>query len=265
MIKMPEEALQKNKMLAQRFNELMSISGYLVGIKLIKDIEGWEKVKRPGQRRTLCQFISQSYYTGRSLIASAEHMACYASAEILGFPKEMPKEAWKRYVGWQMATEEAARKTFSEIMKFDLGEYNAIYISPLERSIVDPDVVIFFGNASQMLVVIASYLRSRGGSLQFSSKGMGSCSDVIVAVMKTKEPKISIPGNAWKILALPSDTDLICGIPGYLLEEIVENAAILRTTGGSRYPVAWQHINWDIQPPISELLREDGHPVWLKG
>jgi uncharacterized protein (DUF169 family) len=176
----------------------------------------------------------------------------------------MSEQAWKRYIGWQMETEEAARKTFATIPKFDFGEYNAIYMSPLDRCLVEPDTVIFFGNASQMLVIIAAYLRSRGGSLTFAARGAFVCADVIVTPVKTKEPKISIPGNAMKVLGCPSDTDLVCGIPGELLEDIIDSAAKLRATGGSRYPAAWQHIDWDVQPPISDLLKEDGYPSWLK-
>jgi uncharacterized protein (DUF169 family) len=132
--------------------------------------------------------------------------------EILGF-KQMPKEAWKRDVGWQMATEEAGKKTMHAVPRFRVGEYSAVLLSPLQRCPVTPDVVILFGNVSQMLVIIAAYLHSRGGCLTFGATGMGVCGTVIVSPMQEKKPTLGIPGNAWKLLALPSDTDLVCGVP----------------------------------------------------
>jgi len=176
----------------------------------------------------------------------------------------MPEEAWKRYVGWQMATEEAAKKTMDAVPRFKLGEYSAVLLSPLQRCPVTPDVVILFGNVSQMLVIIAAYLHSRGGCLTFGASGIGVCGTVIVSPIQDKKPTLGIPGNAWKLLALPSDTDLVCGIPAELLEEMAENAQFMRAHGGSRYPPAWQHVDWDVQPPIGDLLKEDGRPGWLE-
>jgi len=180
---------------------------------MLKSLEGLGKIRKPAKPRTLCQLISQTHYVGRIMVSTANELSCYMAPEILGV-KEMPKEAWKRYVGWQMATEEAAKKTIDAVPRFRLGEYR--------------------------------------------------CGTVIVSPMQEKKPTLGIPGNAWKLLALPSDTDLVCGVPSELLEEMAENAEFMRAHGGSRYPPAWQHVDWDVQPPIGDLLKEDGRPSWLE-
>ena len=148
---------------------------------------------------------------------------------------------------------------------FERGEYKAMFMTPLERCPVEPDTVIIFGNASQMLVLYGAYLRNRGGNFDISVGNQGTCVRVTVAPIQDNIPKLAIPGNAWKLLALPSNTDLIFSIPGALLEEIADSAWKLRKTGGSRYPAAWQHLDWDIQPPIADLLKADGGgPSWVK-
>lgn len=260
---MTQQIVDKNRQLAQKYTELLSHEGDLVALKMLKSLEGLEKIRKPAKPRTLCQLISQTRYIGRMTVSTANELSCYMAPGILGF-KEMPKEAWKRYVGWQMATEEAARKTMDAVPRFKLGEYSAVLLSPLQRCPVTPDVVIFFGNVSQMLVIIAAYLHSRGGCLTFSASGMGVCGTVIVSPIQEKKPTLGIPGNAWKLLALPSDTDLVCGVPTELLEEMAENAEFIRAHGGSRYPPAWQHIDWDVQPPIGDLLKENGRRSWLE-
>jgi len=258
------ETVERNKELSRKYKDLLCPEGNLVAVKMIENMEGWEKVKRPPKARTICQCISQTRYIGRTVLVKPEDNACYAAPEPL-FGVKMPKDAHMRYVGWQFATEEAAKKSFEVVPSFEPGKYKAIFLTPLDRCPVEPDVVIFFGNASQMLVLYGAYLRERGGYLSFNVSNQLTCVGVTVVPMKENRPNLAIPGNAWKLLALPSNTDLIFAIPGFLLDEIAESAKKLRSTGGSRYPAAWQHIDWDAQPPIGDLLKwEGGAPSWLK-
>lgn len=263
---MPQETLEKNQMLNQKFTQLLRPAGYLVAAKMLAsldELEGQVKAKKPHGRRTLCQLIGQTQLLGRSSLSTVEEQKCYLGKQVLGFQETIP-EAYKRYVGWSMDNLEAARKTYETVPKFELGKYSAVYLSPLEYCPVEPDSVTFIGNASQMLVLIAAYVHKRGGALHFSSSGWGVCGTALAAPVIEGAPKLGIPGNAWKVLALPSDTDLIMGIPYGLMEELLENAEFMRTRGGSRYPAAWQHIDWDIQPPIGPLLEDDGMPSWIK-
>ena len=99
--------------------------------------------------------------------------SCYLAPQIVGLG-EAPKEAWKRYVGWQMSTEEAAKKAYEAVPKLKPGEYSGVLISPWEWCPVEPDVVIFFGNASQILIIVAAYIYDKGGTLSFSANGIGT-------------------------------------------------------------------------------------------
>ena len=82
---------------------------------------------------------------------------------------------------------------------------------------MEPDAVLFFGNASQMLVLYAAYLRERGGYLTFAVSNQAGCAGATVIPIRDGRPNLVIPGNAWKLLALPSNTDMIFSIPGSLL------------------------------------------------
>ena len=256
---------EKNQELFRQYQDLLCPEGYLVALKMIEKVEeGWNTIKRPQSPRTLCQFISQARYIGRSVLVKPEDISCYAAPDPL-FGVKMPEDAALRYVGWQFANEEAARKSMDVIPRFAPEKYEAIFIATLDRCPVEPDVVLFFGNASQMLVLYGAYLRERGGYLTFSVSNQMTCVGVTVVPIEEKRPNLVIPGNAWKLLALPSNTDLIFAIPGFLLEEIADSARKLRATGGSRYPAAWQHLDWEVQPPIGDLLkREGGGPSWLR-
>ncbi len=261
---MSNDELKKNEEIAKQYKELLCPEGNLVAIKMLSDLEGWGKVKKPKRPRTLCQLITQTRYIGRTFLAEGADISCPGVHPYL-FGIKMPEGVAKKYVGWQFATEEAAQISFDALPNFEKGLYKAIFITPLKRCPVEPDTVIIFGNASQMLVLYSAYLRNRGGDFIIKAGNQASCIRVTVAPIKENRPYLAIPGNAWKLLALPSNTDLIFSIPIAFLEEIAESAWKLRRTGGSRYPAAWQHIDWDPQPPIGDLLKTDADAAsWLK-
>lgn len=260
-----EAVLQKNKNLALQYREVLSPAGYLVAVKMLKSLQGFEGVRKPARPRTLCQFLSQTRYTGRTVLVTAENVGCYAAGPFLGLGVDLPESAAKRYVGWQYANIEASQKTLDAVPKFERNSYKGMLITPLERCPDTPDVVLFFGNIAQILVGMNAYLRNRGGTLNFDASHYGTCAYAIVPPVKTGLPTMSFADNAWRLLAFPSETDLIYSIPGGLLEEIAESARQLRATGGTRYPVAWQHLDWDVQPPLGDLLKRDtAGPTWLK-
>ena len=260
-----EEDIKRNDTLNKEFQELLSPEGYLVAVKLVKssEIEGLGRVKRADGRNTFCQLLSQTRYIGHARLVGANDQLCYAFPFFFGLG-DLPEGATKRYVGWQLQTEEAAIKAYEVIPRFPKGIYDAVFISPLSRCPVAPDVVVFWGNPQQMLCILAGYLFDKGGTFTMESNNMGSCAGVIVAPVLQKRPKIIIPGNPMRLLGLPNNTDLACGIPGNMLEALAENMRFLKTHGGSSYPAAWQITQWQPQSPIGDLLKPDGFPSWLR-
>lgn len=259
-----EDIVKTNKELANAFRETLPFIGHLVAVKMLKprEADAIKDAKRPRPGNSLCQLIAQVHYLGRRHLVRLEDQICYAPPYLFG-TGDLPAEAHKRYVGWQMKTEEAAKKTVEAALKFPKGLYDAIYMTPLERCAVAPDVVVFFGNASQMLVIVASYLANRGGALPAEFSGMMACGGLIIVPMLQGRPNIVLPGNPVRLLALP-DRELGCGIPGNMLAELVANMQFMKANGGSQYPPTWQVIQWPVQPPTSEMLKPDGSPTWLK-
>ena len=254
---------QKNIDANTGLKNYLGIPGNFVAIKMLTDPAGFENLKRPRKKLTLCQHLGQAYYLGRPVMLQAGDIGCYACDSILGFG-DMPKEAWKRYTGWMTANDEVGRSLFQEVPKLPRDKFTSAAITTLQNCPVEPDVVVFAGNAAQMSTVIQAYLVTKGESLTFKSIGMTTCATVVAAPINDQKPSIAVTGNAPRILAFPSDTDLLCGIPGSLIEELVANMEFMRNRGATRYPPAWQHIGGEPQPPIADLLAFDGSPTWLK-
>ena len=264
-----EEAVKRNQQLAREYQGLLCPEGNLVAVKLLKnqeEIQGLGEVKHADGRSVFCAIMTQAWYLGRARLVEAGEQKCYAAETILGMADIVDTEAYKRYVGWQFKTEEASRKTQEAGRKFPVGAYKAAFVSPLERCPVDPDVVVFFGNPAQMLVIVAAYIFDKGGTFTIETSNGASCGGVIVAPMQDERPKIVIPGNALTLMGLPNVNYLACGIPGHMMASLAENMQFLRKNGGSRYPPAWQHIQWEPQPPLADLLkRSGGDATWVRG
>ncbi len=92
-----------------------------------------------------------------------------------------------------------------------------------------------------------------------------ACGMVIVLPMKENKPRLTLPGNATRLMCLPSETDLICGIPGGLLRETLEGMEFLFRRGASRYPPLWEHVHLEPPPFVAGVIRrENAGPIWLR-
>jgi hypothetical protein len=80
--------------------------------------------------------------------------------------------------------------------------------------------------------------------------------------MGTGKLSIGIPRKGGHVLSWPSDSHLVCSAPGALLEELLEEIEATHFGPGQiRCSVAWQHIDWEPQPPVMDVL----YPEETKG
>ena len=258
---------EKLKSLSTGFTELLMLEGYPVAVKLLKDVKGFESIRKPANRLAICQIFSQARYVHRTILATEKEVSgCWGGLVVTGLA-EIPKDvqSGERYAGWTFQNPEVARKAVEALPKFDVGEYKAVLVSPLDICPTDPDVVLIFGNAARMLALSVGYLYDKGGLLEFSTVGIAGCGYAVVTPMKTKKPTVILPCNGMRLLALPNDTELVFSLPFELAEEILEGVKFLKENGGPRIPTFWQHINWEPLPTISYITKPEGPgPVWLK-
>ena len=257
----------KIKTLSDEYRDLLRLDGFPVAVKFLKTLEGFEKIRRPEKPLVLCQLISLARYRHRTYLGTADEMGlCWGGLAATGIA-EVPVDVQegRRYAGWMHLTEEYSKKTIEAIPKFKAGTYKGVLISPLDVCPTDPDVVLFFGNASQMLALCTGYLYDKGGALTFNTAGIVGCAYAIVTPIQTGKPSLVIPCNGMRLLALPSDTDLVFAIDFESLEETLRGVKFLRKRGGPAIPTAWQHIGWKAEPPLLYITDPKGPgPIWLK-
>jgi uncharacterized protein (DUF169 family) len=112
-----------------------------------------------------------------------------------------------------------------------------VVISPLEWTKIEPDVVLIFGNAAQMMRLIQSYLYVKGGVLTFTATGRaGSCSDGVVKAFVNQEPRLVVLGNGDRVWGMAQDDELLFALPSGQLDDLLEGLEATNEAG-LRYPV----------------------------
>jgi uncharacterized protein (DUF169 family) len=112
-----------------------------------------------------------------------------------------------------------------------------VVISPLEWTKIEPDVVLIYGNAAQMMRLIQAYLYVKGGVLNFSATGRaGSCTDGIVKAVTNQEPRLVILGNGDRVWGMAQDDELLFALPSSQLDDLLEGLEATHKAG-LRYPV----------------------------
>ena len=252
--------------ISNRYNEVLRLTSYPVAVKMFENLEELQEAKdekgRPVRRIgkgnfTVCQLLAQARYTGRTIAGAAESLSmCLPGAAAMGF-LELPEGFSDGHVRAYYIDEEVARKNIDAIPKFPKGKYVAMLASPLERMPVDPDIVLFCGNSAQIYRFTHSYLYNKVGRLEFSTSGLVGCSDLIVAPLRTGKPGLAFPANGTRIASWPSDNEMGCGIPADILEDVLEGLEFTHR-GGIRYPITWQHIEWEVQGGLRDVMQGKG-------
>ena len=244
----------------------LKLEGFPAAVKMIEDVKILDDIQYKGKpvrklkkNLLVCQLISQARFYGRVVVGLGENLdLCRLGGDAMGFEID---DYTHVYTGTYFSSEEAAKNMIETMPKFERGKYQAMLVGPLDRISVKPDVVVIYGNVAQMLRIVNGYLYDTGNRLDFSASGdAGLCSDTVVIPMVTGKPHMAIPCNGGRLMSLPNQTEMACGIPFGEIEHVLEG---IRFTGKNvpvMYPAAWQHIDWEApaDAPICAFVRPEG-------
>ena len=244
--------INKLKEISDQYKSLLKLDGNPVAVKLFKEPVELEGVaaRKLDKHLTLCQLISQVWYVSRTnfinpvIVGTTDGLGCALGTACFGWTKLTAENA-RKYVGSYFVTQGQAEGVINAIPSFNENEYASILIAPLDDCPVNPDVVVFYGNVGQMISIFRGYLHNKEEGLSFNTTALAACADAIITPIKYGRFNLALPCNGFRLNALPSETDLICGIPMNKLEEVLEGIKF-NFRGGVRYPTAWQHIDRDL-------------------
>jgi len=257
------------KEITGEYKKYLNLEGFPVGVKMIEDVAMLDEIYYKGKpvrvsKKSLlvCQLISQARFYGRVTAGLGENLnLCRMGADAMGFDVD---DYTHVYAGTYFSSKEAARRMIEGMPKFEKGKYQGMLVGPLDRIPVDPDVVVVYGNVAQMLRIINGFVFDTGDRLEFSTSGdAGLCSDTVVIPKMTQKPHLAIPCNGGRLMSLPNQTEMACGIPLGEIEHILEGIKFTGKNVPVMYPTAWQHIDWE--PPMDAPIRAFVRPESFGG
>ncbi len=226
-----------------QLNKYLRLATFPIGVKLLENSEDLNDVKylkKPEHKIALCQIFSYARYYGWTMGCTKEDNLCPLAEISVGFEKSNKLfEEGAFFIGRYNETKKAAKKTTSTMPKLTYGQYSAIVAGALSRIDFKPDLILIWGNSSQIMRLIQGYLWKRGGRISMSTFCDGVCADTISNAMLTGELQVAFPCLGDRRFGLAMDSDLIASIPFGIVEEIIEGMEKTHKAG-TRYPIPYQ-------------------------
>jgi uncharacterized protein (DUF169 family) len=229
---------------AEALNRLIRPLAFPIAVKLVKSVDEFpEKTRRPsrdmGFKTNVCVGMTMARKYGWTVGMTADDNACLIAAYTYGW-SEPESETRKALTDFMVvmkysANENAARTTMEAVeqVKLNKGKYAGVVFSPLERTKIDPDLVMIFCNPAQVMRLVHGATQETGVSVQsmFSGRG-GTCTEGVLQTFKTREPKVVLPGNGDRV----QDEEIAFAIPANWLDPVIRGLEATHQTG-IRYPI----------------------------
>ena len=233
---------------AQALNRYIRPLTFPIAVKFVKDAgEFPQKTRRPvkdmGFKTNVCVGMTLTRKYGWTVGMTAEDNACPIVAYAYGWSESEPdtKNALVEFMkAMNYAADDKSARTAMDVVagvKLNKGEYAGVIFSPLERSKIEPDLVMLFCKPAQVMRLVHGATQETGISLHsvFSGKA-GTCTEGILQTFKTKEPKVVLPGNGDRVWAMTQDDEMAFTIPINLLDSIITGLEATHERG-VRYPI----------------------------
>jgi uncharacterized protein (DUF169 family) len=233
---------------AEALNRLIRPLTFPIAVKLVQTVEEFpEKCRRPsrdlGFKTNVCVGMTMARKYGWTVGVAAEDNACLIAAYTYGWsePESGAKKALADFMAvMKYAANEKASGTAMdavEQVKLRKGEYAGVVFSPLERTRIEPDLVMIFCNAAQLMRLVHGATQETGVPLQsiFSGRG-GTCTEGVLQTFKSGQPKVVLPGNGDRVWAMVQDGEMAFTIPAALLDSVINGLEATHQMG-VRYPI----------------------------
>ncbi len=238
-----------------------------VGVKFLKDKSAFpKKTRQPstalGKKITICQAVTMARLHGWAMGLTREDLICVPAMIAFGFTGSAERVGTLAKLFCQASfsqDEDAARTETGSIDFLENQEYTAILLAPLHRELFEPDTIVFYGNAAQVMRMIHAAVYRSGNRVSGKFGGKMECTEYLISPFSTGVPRVAIPGNGDRVFAMTQDDELVFAIPGGDLEKLAEALKLAGKKVGQRCPVlAYQNFQPEFPKPFKDLAENLG-------
>ncbi len=208
---------------------------------------------------TICQAVTMARRYGWKLALSRDDLCCAAALIAYGWAKEEPTldEVADLMLAAQYAeNREAARRQIEAIPRLPKGDCSTLILAPLELADWDPDLVMIYGNAAQMMRLVQAATYHEGQPVQCSFGGRAaSCAEGIIRTAQTGECQLVLPGGGDRIFAMTADDELAFAAPIAAMDRLLEGLRMSGRHVGLAYPIpVYQGFEPRFPPAYNKLF-----------
>ena len=249
--------------LGNELREQFRLKTFPIGYKRFEnpdELDDIPNLKKIDHFFVFCQMIAQARRWGVTLGTKKTDKKMFVHcAMIHGLMRPLPRlmevppkdtemeEGVGRYVsGW----EDNAKRN-QAFPRIPVGA--AVALSPLHSITFDPDVILVYGDPSQIVMMIQSMQKVQFERFEFACIGESSCADSLAECYLSGKPKVGLPGYGERALGHVSDEEIVLALPPDYLPKVLRGWDELKKTG-VRYPVALAGLDVDLgaSPSIYE-------------
>ena len=213
----------------------------------VKFLEGEEqipgKARRPlrdlGVKIAPCQGASMARRYGWTVALAGEDVGCAIAAHTYGWERVLDATGAINFLTRMdyASDDKAAAEVLAGFRLLEMGQDVVMVYSPLERTKVEPDVVLIYVNPAQMMRLIHGATHHTGKPLTSSFSGRAaSCTEGVIGAYLDNDAKVVVPGNGDRVWAACQDHEMVMAIHAGKLAELVEGLERTHKTG-IRYPI----------------------------
>jgi uncharacterized protein (DUF169 family) len=203
----------------------LGIRENIVGVRLFRTEDqipkDLETVERPFH---YCSMVQGARLDGKSFLARADYHACKGGASGLGLvqcPENIASGALYFDKLQKCETPDVGINIATNMPRLLPGSTVASYVAPLDKMVMNPDVVIFVGKPLQARRIVQAVMFKEGGRASFNTAGIQSfCVDATSSPFLKGEVNISLGCDGSARNSGLEDEDVVVGIPFAMMESI---------------------------------------------
>ena len=255
------------KAAATQLKEAMRLRTEPFGVVFLKEAAALPaKTRRPsqvfGKKVTICQAVTLARVYGWPVGVTREDLICIPGMLVFGFtPATDPiMELGQLFceVGFHQTLGPALQEV-EALPRFEPQEVEAIYLCPLERLALDPEVVVVYGNPAQLMRLIQAITFSMGKRVTGEFGGKVECSQYLIGPYRSGEALVVIPGAGDRIFSMTQDDELVVSMPARFLEGALIGLRDAARKIGARYPITvYQNFTPEFPPAYQERAKKWG-------
>jgi uncharacterized protein (DUF169 family) len=237
--------IEKTKVAAygEQLQALVGLSSPAVGVRFLANGEQPDGTLMLKQHR-YCQGLMRAR-RGESVSLYENGIACPAAAAAFGFrPLPAGLQSGKGLVGFGIVADQAVgRRMFEAMPRLEPGQVQGLYLFPLNKAKVLPDVVVVEDEVEKLMWISLAYLHVTGGERVQSSTAVLQATCVDATLIPYLEGRLNQGFGCYGCRDATDlgSTETVLGFPAAMLPAIVEHLAYLaeKAIPTSRSKKAW--------------------------